>query len=138
MIYTEHDLDNKLIKQLKKTGNVYKIDTKIGFGLPDVYYVGDLAFWVEDKIIKTPNCKISFQPGQCSWLVENFLVAKTFILLYIKRTKQYLLYCGCDARKLRDKEPCEPLVRTLKFHEIIGELLNGKELRKRIGQSKIW
>jgi len=122
MIEVEADLDKKLAWQLKKTGRVYKVDTKIGFGIPDIYYVGSKSFWVEDKVIKTPDCKIKWQPGQCPWLVDNYFVAKTFILLYIKQTKQYLLYRGCDARKLRDEEPCFPLVSTLDFNEIIGEL----------------
>lgn len=122
MINTEKDLDKKLINQLKKTGNAYKVDTMIGIGFPDVYYVGKTCFWVEDKVIKNENCKIKFEPGQPSWLVDNYLIAKTFVLLYIKETKQYLLYCGCDARRLRDKEPCKPIINTMNFNEIIGVL----------------
>jgi len=125
MINTEKDLDKLLIKQLKKTGKAYKVDMPIGYGFPDVYYVGkEKAIWIEDKVIVTPKCKIKFEAGQVPWLTDNYLVAKTFILLYIKSTKQYLLYQGCFARRLRDNVPCSPMIETTDFNEIINGVID--------------
>jgi len=124
-IRIEKDLDVCLRNVLTKYGNTYKVDTNVGYGFPDFYFVGEFTCWVEDKIAEKLGDKIKFQAGQPSWLSENNNVANTFILVYYKNENVFYLYSGKDARTLQfNGDVVSPLATFDKrtFKEIYGRL----------------
>ena len=107
MIENEKDLDRKVMGLLKQKGNCYKVDTTIGYGFPDVYFVGEFACWIENKYVKN-NRRVRFQPNQPEFLVSNYEVAKTFILIYYEDSKNICLYEGYTANHLRNGYRLKP------------------------------
>lgn len=124
MIDCEKDLDRKLSKEIKKqNGKGDKIDYK---SIPDFWYsftntIEGFCGWIENKIVDCELDKIKYQPGQATFLITNYQVVRTWVLVYNKANSYFYLFLGSQARKLEQKPLAwwKPELQTKNISEIV-------------------
>lgn len=109
----ENHFKQYLIGVFRGRGHVQSHEDKYSTGIPDMdYCFNGCAGWVELKIIQawpakpTGNLHTALKHmtnEQINWLKKRRNAGgRAFVLLKVMSTKEYLLFDGNDARKLKD------------------------------------
>ncbi len=109
----ENHFKNYLIGQLQVYGHIVAHEDKYSTGIPDTdYCFSGVAGWMELKIIQywpkkadtnlhTPLKHLT--NDQINWMKKRSNAGgNVYLLLKVMRTKEYLLFHGEDARRLKD------------------------------------
>ena len=110
----ENALKKYVVSQvLKGYGHIQSHEDKYTSGIPDLdYCLTGVAGWIELKIIQEWPVKSGTKLNtalrhltndQMNWMKQRSKAGgKCFVLLKVMKTKEYLLYRGDDARRLKD------------------------------------
>ncbi len=109
----ENHFKSYLIGQLKVFGHIVAHEDKYSTGIPDTdYCFSGIAGWLELKIIqdwpkkKDTNLHTPLKHltnDQINWMKKRINAGgNVYLLLKVMRTKEYLLFGGDDARRLKD------------------------------------
>ena len=110
----ENTFKKYLVSQvLKGYGHVQSHEDKYSTGIPDIdYCIYGVAGWIELKIVQdwpaqpTTTLHTSLKHltnDQINWMLRRSLAGgNVYLLLKVMSTKEYLLFHGEDARKLKD------------------------------------
>ncbi len=100
---------NTLKKNLPSKCKAWRIENRVGTGLPDVYLIWDgVPFWLELKI--TNSCGVRITPTQVAWHTSHsHCGGVSFILVKHQGTGVIYLFEGSQSRELASEGlSCEP------------------------------